>query len=136
VRRMVFARPATTQSASTTRDRDHRPPGSYPKPDSRYGVSKVFGEALGSLYATSTGMEVVCVRIGNVNPRPMDKRRLSIWLSPRDLASSSRSRSTAGIRFEIVYGVSGNRRSWYEQCERRAPGLRGADDSEPGPRKS
>ena len=27
---------------------DHR---AYPKPDSRYGVSKVFGEALASLYA-------------------------------------------------------------------------------------
>src|SRR6266849_230195 len=59
---------------------DHR---AAPKPDSRYGVSKAFGEALGSLYADKYGMEVVCMRIGNVNPRPMDKRRLSIWLSPR-----------------------------------------------------
>jgi uronate dehydrogenase len=34
---------------------DHRV---YPKPDSRYGVSKVFGEALGSLYADKYGMEM------------------------------------------------------------------------------
>src|SRR6476620_9389815 len=62
---------------------DHRV---YPKPDSRYGVSKVFGEALGSLYADKYGMQVFLMRIGNVNPVPLDKRRLSIWLSPRDLA--------------------------------------------------
>ena len=58
----------------------------YPKPDGRYGVSKVFGEALGSLYADKYGMEMFMVRIGNVHPFPLDKRRLSIWFSPRDLA--------------------------------------------------
>lgn len=87
----------------------------YPKPDSRYGVSKVFGEALGSLYADKYGMEVFCMRIGNVGERPLDKRRLAIWLSPRDCAQLV----TIGvehpeIRFEIVYGVSGNNRSWYD----------------------
>jgi len=45
---------------------DHRV---YIKPDSRYGVSKVFGEALGSLYADKYGMEVFCIRIGNVGER-------------------------------------------------------------------
>src|SRR2546425_10089501 len=88
---------------------DHRV---YPKPDSRYGVSKVFGEALGSLYADKYGMQMFNIRIGNVNPRPVDKRRLSIWISPRDIAQLV----TIGIehpdiRFEIVYGVSNNRRS-------------------------
>ena len=91
---------------------DHRV---YPKPDGRYGVSKVFGEALGSLYADKYGMQVFCIRLGNVNPVPIDKRRLSIWLSPRDLAQLV----TIGlehpkIRFEIVYGVSRNKRSWYD----------------------
>ena len=62
---------------------DHRV---YPKPDSRYGVSKVFGEALASLYADKYGMEMFCMRIGNVNPKPIDKRRLSILFTPRDLA--------------------------------------------------
>src|ERR1041385_8592471 len=40
---------------------DHRV---YPRPDSRYGVSKVFGEAIGSLYADKHGMEVFNMRIG------------------------------------------------------------------------
>ena len=107
---------------------DHRV---YPKPDSRYGVSKVFGEALGSLYADKYGMEVFCMRIGNVAERPIDKRRLSIWLSPRDLAQLV----TIGIehpeiRFEIVYGVSGNSRSWYDNANAFRLGYRPKDDAE------
>jgi uronate dehydrogenase len=107
---------------------DHRV---YPKPDSRYGVSKVFGEALGSLYADKYGMEVFCMRIGNVNPAPIDKRRLSIWFSPRDLAQLV----TIGIehpqiRFEIVYGVSGNARSWYDNSNAARLGYKPMDDSE------
>jgi len=103
----------------------------YPKPDSRYGVSKVFGEALGSLYADKYGMRVLCIRIGNVNPAPIDKRRLSIWLSPRDLAQLV----TIGIehpeiRFEVVYGVSANARSWYDNANARRLGYRPQDDSE------
>src|SRR4029434_1724646 len=55
------------------------------RPDSRYGVSKAFGEALGALYADKHGLRVTCLRIGNVNDKPLDKRRLSIWLKPEDL---------------------------------------------------
>src|SRR5205823_111392 len=79
---------------------DHRV---YPKPDSRYGVSKVFGEALGSLYADKYGMEVFMIRIGNVNPKPIDKRRLSLWVSPRDLAQLVGIRMEhPDVKFEIV----------------------------------
>ena len=107
---------------------DHRV---YPRPDSRYGVSKVFGEALGSLYADKYGMEVVCMRIGNVNPRPMDKRRLSIWFSPRDLARlMGIAIDRPGIRFEIVYGISGNKRRWYDNSNAERLGYRPQDDSE------
>jgi uronate dehydrogenase len=107
---------------------DHRV---YPKPDSRYGVSKVFGEALGSLYADKYGMEVFMMRIGNVNPRPLDKRRLSLWFSPRDLAQLVQiGIERPGIRFEIVYGVSGNKRSWYDNSNAARLGYRPQDDSE------
>ena len=108
---------------------DHRV---YPKPDSRYGVSKVFGEALGSLYADKYGMEMYMVRIGNVNPAPLDKRRLSIWISPRDIAQLvSIGIDHPGIKFEIVYGVSGNKRSWYDNSNAARLGYRPQDDSEP-----
>jgi uronate dehydrogenase len=107
---------------------DHRV---YPKPDGRYGVSKVFGEALGSLYADKYGMEVYLMRIGNVNPKPIDKRRLSIWLSPRDLAQLvSIGIDHPDIRFEIVYGVSGNKRSWYDNSNAFRLGYKPQDDAE------
>ena len=103
----------------------------YTRPDSRYGVSKVFGEALGSLYADKYGMQVFCMRIGNVNPVPIDKRRLSILFTPRDLAQLV----TIGIehpdiRFEIVYGISGNKRAWYDNANAFRLGYRPQDDSE------
>jgi uronate dehydrogenase len=107
---------------------DHRV---YIKPDSRYGVSKVFGEALGSLYADKYGMEVFCMRIGNVNATPIDKRRLSILFTPRDLAHLV----TIGIehpdiRFEIVYGISRNKRAWYDNSNAFRLGYKPQDDSE------
>jgi uronate dehydrogenase len=103
----------------------------YIKPDSRYGVSKVFGEALGSLYADKYGLQFFMTRIGNVGPAPLDKRRLSIWFSPRDLAQLV----TIGIehpdvRFEIVYGISGNKRAWYDNSNAYRLGYRPQDDSE------
>ena len=107
---------------------DHRV---YPKPDSRYGLSKVFGEQLGSLYADKYGMQVFCMRIGNVNLAPADKRRLSIWISPRDLAQLVRiGIEHPDIRFEIVYGVSGNQRSWYDNSNAGRLGYRPQDDAE------
>jgi uronate dehydrogenase len=107
---------------------DHRV---YIKPDSRYGVSKVFGEALGSLYADKYGMQVFLMRIGNVNPLPIDKRRLSIWISPRDIAQLvSIGIDHPDIRFEIVYGVSGNTRSWYDNSNATRLGYEPQDNAE------
>jgi uronate dehydrogenase len=107
---------------------DHRV---YIKPDSRYGVSKVFGEALGSLYADKYGLECFMIRIGNVNPRPIDKRRLSIWISPRDLAQLvSIGIDHPDIKFEIVYGISRNTRAWYDNSNAFRLGYRPQDDSE------
>jgi len=129
-RRLVFA---TSNHAVCLYDReDVIHTRVYPKPDSRYGVSKVFGEALGSLYAYKYGMEVVCIRIGNLAPRPVDKRRLSIWISPRDLAQLvGIAIDRPDIHFEIVYGVSGNKRSWYDNSNAERLGYRAQDDSEP-----
>jgi uronate dehydrogenase len=130
VKRIVFP---TSNHATGFYRRDHTIDHRvYPKPDSRYGVSKVFGEALGSLYADKYGMEMYMVRIGNVNPAPLDKRRLSIWISPRDIAQLvSIGIDHPGIKFEIVYGVSGNKRSWYDNSNAARLGYRPQDDSEP-----
>ena len=101
------------------------------KPDSRYGVSKVFGEALGSLYADKYGMQMFMIRIGNVNPEPIDKRRLSIWISPRDIAQLvSIGIDRPGIKFEIVYGISRNKRAWYDNANAYRLGYQPQDDAE------
>jgi uronate dehydrogenase len=85
------------------------------RPDSRYGVSKAFGEALGSLYADKHGLRVTCLRIGNVADMPVDERRLSIWVKPEDLAQLMRiGLEHPDIRFEIFYGVSDNAASFWD----------------------
>lgn len=107
---------------------DHRV---YPRPDGRYGVSKVFGEALGSLYSDKYGLEVFNIRIGHVDVQPVDRRRLSIWVSPRDLAQLViQGLEHPEVRFEIVYGVSGNDRSWYDNSNAVRLGYRPLDDAE------
>jgi uronate dehydrogenase len=101
------------------------------KPDGRYGVSKVFGEAMGSLYADKYGMQVFNMRIGNLNPVPIDKRRLSIWISPRDLAQLVMiGIDHPEIHFETVYGVSGNTRSWYDNSNAARLGYKPQDNAE------
>ncbi len=112
---------------SITQTVDHRV---YIKPDSRYGVSKVFNEALSSLYADRYGMEMFCMRIGNVNREPIDRRRLAIWISPRDMAQLV----TIGIekpklKFEIVYGISDNKGSWFDNSNAKRLGYKPKDRS-------
>jgi uronate dehydrogenase len=129
VKRILFA---TSNHACGFYRRDHKIDHRvYPKPDSRYGVSKVFGEQIGSLYADKYGLEVFCIRIGNTARAPADKRRLAIWVSPRDLAQlMGIGIDHPDIKFEIVYGVSGNQRSWYDNSNAQRLGYKPQDDSE------
>src|SRR5258707_15826571 len=95
------------------------------RPDSRYGVSKGFGEALGALYSDKHGMVVTCLRIGNVGPGPLDVRRLSIWISPEDIVQLIRiGLEHPDIRFEILYGASDNEAAWWDNSRGRSLGYR------------
>jgi len=101
------------------------------RPDSRYGVSKAFAEALGSLYADKYGMRVLSIRIGNVSEKPVDVRRLSIWVSPRDLSQLVEiGLEHPALRNEIVYGVSDNARGWWDNSNASRLGYVPADRSE------
>ena len=103
-----------------------------PRPDSRYGVSKAFSEALASLYADKHGIGFLCTRIGNFGAKPIDSRRLSIWISPHDYTQLVRiGLEHPDIHFEIVYGVSKNQRSWYDNSNAYRLGYAPQDDSEP-----
>ncbi len=100
-------------------------------PDSRYGVSKAFGEAIGALYANKYDLEVMAIRIGNAYPEPIDERRLSIWTSHRDLAQLiGIGLDHPDLAFEIVYGVSGNTRSWWDNAGAERLGYRPEDNAE------
>jgi uronate dehydrogenase len=91
------------------------------RPDSNYGASKAFGEALARMYVDKFGLEVVCLRIGSFQPRPRMARELSTWLSPADMTRLTLAALQApDVGFEVVYGVSANRRSWWSP----EPGLR------------
>jgi uronate dehydrogenase len=95
------------------------------RPDSRYGVSKAFGEALGALYADKHGLGVTCIRIGNFGDAPLDKRRLSIWVKPEDLVQLIRiGLEHPDIRFEIFYGVSDNEAAWWDNSNARRFGYK------------
>lgn len=101
------------------------------RPDSRYGVSKAFGEALGALYADKHGIAVTCLRIGNVGPRPLDVRRLSIWISPEDIVQLIRiGLEHPDIRFDILYGASDNAASWWDNSRAHQLGYRPAGKAE------
>ncbi|MFO1036948.1 MAG: NAD(P)-dependent oxidoreductase [Geminicoccaceae bacterium] len=101
-----------------------------PKPDSRYGVTKAFGEDLGLYYANKHGIDCFSMRIGSCYPKPVDARMLSTWLSYRDFCHLIEVGLTADYRNEIVYGVSANTRSWWDNANAHRLGFRPQDNAE------
>jgi uronate dehydrogenase len=105
---------------------------SPPRPDTRYGVSKVFGEALLRLYADKFSLTAVCIRIGTLRrpDAPGSVRHLSTWVSHRDLGELVRCSIEADVQYEIVYGVSNNARRWWHDRAAERLGYRAVDDAE------
>jgi uronate dehydrogenase len=101
------------------------------RPDTLYGVSKVFGESVGRLYVDKHGLEVVCLRIGSFRERPLAWRELWTWLSPGDAVALFRASLLApGVGFTIAYGTSANSRSWWDGASARSLGYEPQDDAE------
>lgn len=122
VRRMVYA---SSNHAVGLYPRSERLDASVlPRPDSRYGVSKVFMESVASLYAAKCGLKGFGLRIGHCAPVPSDARMLSHWIHPEDLAELIRVGLVADYECEIVYGVSDNTRSWWDNQRAHALGYR------------
>ncbi|SDR15299.1 NAD-dependent epimerase/dehydratase family protein [Thermostaphylospora chromogena] len=100
-----------------------------PRPDGLYGVSKVAVEALGRLYADKFGLQVVCLRIGSLEPEPSEPRHLATWLSPDDCVGFVWAALTQpGVTFTAAYAVSANTRRFWELDDRL--GYRPRDDAE------
>lgn len=106
---------------------DHTTP---PRPDGRYGISKAFGEDLACLYAYKHGVRGFSMRIGSCFPEPPNARGLSTWLSFADLDRLIRVGLHADFVNEIVYGVSRNTRSWWDNSNAYRLGYDPQDDAE------
>ncbi len=84
------------------------------RPDTYYGVSKAFGEAMGSLYWDKWGVESVLLRIGTFRPAPEDRRQLALWLSWADSVELVRASIESGpVGCQVVYGTSANTERWW-----------------------
>ena len=103
------------------------------RPDSDYGTSKVFGESIARQYFERFGIESICLRIGLVlqNDRPVySERARCIWLSHRDLVQLVRKSILADVKFGIYYGVSNNKKTFWDITNAREElGYEPVDDS-------
>jgi uronate dehydrogenase len=91
---------------------------SVQRPDTYYGVSKAFGEDLGSLYVDKYDLEIACLRIGSCTPMPREPRHLSTWLSYPDLFRLvSACLDAPKLEFTVMYGASKNARTWWDNAK-------------------
>ena len=80
-----------------------------PRPDSNYGLSKVFGESLAQYYWDKYGIETISIRIYSCVAEPKDHRMLSTWLSYNDLKSLIKACiDSSNVQHSIIFGVSNN----------------------------
>lgn len=107
---------------------DHLAPA---RPDSRYGLSKCWGEDVGALYAQKYGVKSLHIRIGNAGEQPTSKRLMAIWISGRDLAQLCRiGLEHPAIDNDIVYGISDNATAWYDNSAATKLGYRPEDSAD------
>jgi uronate dehydrogenase len=130
VRRVVYAS-SNHAVGFTPRNVEDLPADTPPRPDTLYGVSKVFGEALGRYYVERYGLQVASLRIGTCTPTPPDYRSLATWLSPDDCARLVHAAlTTPDLTYATVWGVSANTRRWWSLDAGRAIGYEPLDDAE------
>ena len=87
------------------------------RPDSDYGVSKAFGEAVARYYCARWGIDAICLRIGAVLPDDdptTDPRHRKVWLSHRDLVQLVEKSLIANVNFGIYYGISDNKGAFWD----------------------
>lgn len=82
------------------------------RPARMYGVAKACGEVIGRMYAETTDLSVICLRLGRVTPqdRPSSSRDAAVYLSHRDAIQLVEKAVSApdDLKFGIYYGVSNN----------------------------
>lgn len=85
------------------------------RPDSNYGLSKIFTEGLAQLYWDKYGLETVSVRIGSCEPKPTTLRHLKTWLSFDDMFQLIEcSLDATRVKHTVIYGMSNNKASFWD----------------------
>jgi uronate dehydrogenase len=101
------------------------------KPDGLYGLSKVFGEAMASMYYHKFGIETASIRIGSCFPEPKNHRMLSTWMSYDDfILLIERIFTVPRLGCPIIYGASANDASWWDNREVAYLGWQPKDNAE------
>jgi uronate dehydrogenase len=101
------------------------------RPDGMYGLSKAFGEDLSRFYFDRYGIETACVRIGSSFPEPRDRRMLATWLSFDDLHRLiTACLMTPVLGHTIVFGMSDNAVTWWDNAQARHVGYVPQDSSD------
>lgn len=129
-RRMLFA---SSNHAIGFHTRETRLDADAPwRPDSLYGVSKCFGEALARYYHDKFGIETAIVRIGSCFPEPADHRMLATWLSPDDFVRLvERVFRAPRLGCPVIYGASANAEQWWDNRAVAYLGWQPQDSAEP-----
>jgi uronate dehydrogenase len=129
IRRVVYA--SSNHAAGFWPVSSELPADVAVRPDTLYGVSKAFGEALGRYYVDRYGMQVVCLRIGTFAPQPRDQRELATWLSPADCARLvDACLRSSDLTYALVWGVSNNTRRFWPLDAGHTLGYFPVDDAE------
>lgn len=105
IKRIIYA--STNHAVGFLKRGTHIDHSTAPRADGWYGITKACGEIIASYASDKYGMDIMCIRIGNVSPDVIDERRLHTWCSPRDLAALIKIGLTGPQRgFQMVYGCS------------------------------
>jgi len=128
VRRIVFA--SSNHVSGFYTQRETIAPTCVPRPDGYYGLSKAFGENLAQFYWDRHGIETVSLRIGSSFPEPRDRRMLATWLSYDDLERLVIAALSAPVvGHTVIYGMSDNPLTWWDNTAARHVGYRPQDSS-------
>ncbi len=129
VRRIVFA--SSNHVTGFYRQDQVITPRDPVRPDGFYGLSKAFGENLAQLYWDKHGVETVSLRIGSSFPEPKDRRMLATWMSFDDTERLIVAALTAPVvGHSVIYGMSDNATTWWDNTSARHIGYRPQDSSE------
>jgi len=130
VKRIVFA--SSNHVTGFYRQDEVIDPSMPMRPDGHYGLSKAFGENLAQFYFDRYGLETVSLRIGSSFPEPKDRRMLATWMSYDDLERLVVASLTAPVvGHSVIYGMSDNTTTWWDNTGAKHIGYRPKDSSEP-----